>query len=117
MADNNQAEEQKGSGQKVQIPDPNEQISVQAAATAETTADDGEASQPIETGAEERKGPKVLDQSKSNMPIQSDIDDLKELLKQNESRLNMNINEKKILTNAIEKGTFKTGAAMVKASL
>lgn len=115
MADQNQSEENKAAGQKVQIPDPQEQVSAQAAATADNTED----SHADSTGAGEEKksAAKLIDQSKSNIPIQSDIDDLKELLHQNKHQLNLTDNELKLLEGGIEKGNFKSASNLVKTTL
>lgn len=116
MAEQNQQQEE-SKGSKVQIPDVQEQVSAQAAAA--TTAEATEDARSENEGAEEEKVavPKQIDQSKSNIPIQSDIDDLKELLQRNKQRLNLNANEIKLLESGIEKGTFKSVCNMIKVSL
>ena len=114
MVEQNPSDENKATGQKVQIPDPNDNTSAQAkgegASAAEATEDQSEEE-------EKKEITRTIDQSKANVPLQNDIDDLLELLDRNKKKLNLNPNEVTLLQNGIKKGNFASAAKIVKASL
>lgn len=114
MVEQNPGDDNKATGQKVQIPDPNDNASAQAKADGSAAA---ESTQDQTEEEEKKEVSRTIDQSKANVPLQTDIADLLELLDRNKQKLKLNPGEITMLENGIKNANFASAAKIVKASL
>jgi len=123
MVERNSSEDTKSASPKVQIPEVAEESKgVQQAATAASTIDvENDESDEENNDLEERKilpavPRKVVDQSKSNIPIPTpDLEDFKELLQTNAAKLKLSAKEIQFLEMGLMTGKFKSCANITMA--